>query len=96
MVRPLARSEKHAYYQVGQRLGRAFGIPAELMPPTYDDFECYVDAMLDSDALTVGPAARAVVAALFAPDQPFSSAAHEHRPTAPRLRRPLACRGPGA
>ena len=67
LVRPLARTEKHAYYHVGQRLGRAFGIPAELMPPTYDDFECYVDAMLDSDALTVGPAAREVVAALFAP-----------------------------
>ena len=67
LVRPLDRNEKHAYYHVGQRLGCAFGIPAELMPPTYDDFECYVDAMLDSDALTVGPAAREVVAALFAP-----------------------------
>jgi uncharacterized protein (DUF2236 family) len=67
LVRPLALTEKHAYYQVGQRLGRAFGIPAELMPPTYDDFECYVGAMLESDALTVGPAGREVVSALFAP-----------------------------
>lgn len=67
LVRPLTLTEKHSYYQVGQRLGRAFGIPLELMPPTYADFECYVEAMLDSDALTVGPAARAVVAALFAP-----------------------------
>ena len=67
LVRPLTADEKQAYYAVGQQLGRAFGIPAELMPPTYDDFECYVDAMLDSDALTVGPAARDVVQALFAP-----------------------------
>ncbi|MCC7359965.1 MAG: DUF2236 domain-containing protein [Anaerolineales bacterium] len=67
LVRPLTEAEKHAYYAVGRRLGRAFGIPADLLPPTYADFECYVAAMLDSDALTVGPAARAVVQALFAP-----------------------------
>jgi uncharacterized protein (DUF2236 family) len=67
LVRPLTRAEKQAYYAGGQRLGRAFGIPPELMPPAYDDFECYVDAMLASDALTVSPAAREIVAALFAP-----------------------------
>jgi len=67
LVRPLALKEKQAYYVGGQRLGRAFGIPAELMPPEYDDFQTYVDAMLRSDALTVGPAARAVVNALMAP-----------------------------
>jgi uncharacterized protein (DUF2236 family) len=67
LVRPLMRSEKQAYYHAGRRLGRAFGIPPELMPPTYDDFETYMDVMLSSDVLTVGPRARQIVAALFAP-----------------------------
>jgi uncharacterized protein (DUF2236 family) len=67
LVRPLQDEEKQAYYATGQRLGYAFGIPRELMPPTYGDFECYVDAMLTSDALTVGATAREIVAALFAP-----------------------------
>jgi uncharacterized protein (DUF2236 family) len=67
LVRPLAQAEKQAYYATGQRLGRALGIPPELTPPTYDDFECYVDSMLRSDALTAGPTAREIVAALFAP-----------------------------
>jgi uncharacterized protein (DUF2236 family) len=67
LVRPLLRSEKQAYYNSGQRLGRAMGIPPELMPPTYDDFETYLDAMLNSDVLTVGPQAREIARALFAP-----------------------------
>ena len=50
-----------------RRLGRAMGIPPELMPPTYDDFETYMDAMLSSDVLTVGQQAREIVGALFAP-----------------------------
>jgi uncharacterized protein (DUF2236 family) len=67
LVRPLAAAEKQDYYAVSQRLGRTLGIPLDLMPPTYEDFECYVDAMLTSDALTVGRASREIVAALFAP-----------------------------
>jgi len=67
LVRPLIRLEKQAYYNSGRRLGRAMGIPLELMPPTYDDFETYMDAMLSSDVLTVSPTAREIVRALFAP-----------------------------
>ena len=53
LVRPLSLAEKQAYYVGAQRLARAFGIPPELTPPEYDDFQTYVDAMLTSDALTV-------------------------------------------
>jgi uncharacterized protein (DUF2236 family) len=67
VVRSLSPAEKGAYYQSSRRLGGAFGIPPELMPPTYDDFETYLDAMFTSDVLTVGPQARAIVRALFAP-----------------------------
>jgi uncharacterized protein (DUF2236 family) len=64
-LRPLALAEKHAYYADTQILARAFGIPPELMPPTYDDFLNYMDAMLTSDTLTVGDDARNIVDALF-------------------------------
>jgi uncharacterized protein (DUF2236 family) len=67
LVRPLALEEKQAYYAGGQQLARAFGIPAELMPPEYDDFQTYVDAMVRSDALTVGPTAQEIVKAMMAP-----------------------------
>ena len=67
LVRPLSLAEKQAYYVGAQRLARAFGIPPELTPPEYDDFQTYVDAMLTSDALTVGSQAREVAAGPFQP-----------------------------
>ena len=66
-LRPLSLAEKQAYYHDSQLLARAFGIPPEMMPPTYADFDTYVDSMLTSDLLTVGPVAREIVAALLAP-----------------------------
>ncbi len=66
-LRPLALAEKQAYYADSHVLAHAVGIPWEMMPPTYADFLNYMDSMLDSDLLTVGPAAREVVAALLTP-----------------------------
>ncbi|MGH2521839.1 MAG: oxygenase MpaB family protein [Anaerolineales bacterium] len=66
-VRPLPPAERQAYYADSQVLARAFGIPPELMPPTYADFLTYMDSMLASDLLTVGDTAREIVQALFAP-----------------------------
>lgn len=65
MLRPLSLADKHAYYADTQVLGRAFGIPPEMMPPTYDDFLNYMDSMLTSDLLTVGDDARNIVRALL-------------------------------
>lgn len=65
MLQPLSLTEKHAYYGDTQILGRALGIPPEMMPPTYDDFLNYLDSMLTSDVLTVGDDARNIVHALF-------------------------------
>lgn len=67
LVRPMPLGEKAAYYAGGLELGRVFGIPRELMPPTYADFQAYMNSMLTSDLLTVGSAAREIVTALFAP-----------------------------
>ncbi len=65
ILRPLSLTEKQAYYVDTQLLGHAFGIPPEMMPPTYDDFLNYIDSMLTSDLLTVGDDARHIVHALF-------------------------------
>jgi len=67
LVRPLSETEKEEYYAGGKALARTFGIPDELMPPEYGDFQTYVDAMVGSDALTISPAAREIVQALLAP-----------------------------
>jgi uncharacterized protein (DUF2236 family) len=64
-LRPLSDVEKQAYYDDTQILGRAFGIPPEMMPPTYEDFLNYMDSMFTSDLLTVGDDARNIVHALF-------------------------------
>jgi uncharacterized protein (DUF2236 family) len=65
LVRPLSLAEKQAYYTGGHGLARAMGLPPELMPPTYHDFETYMDSMINSDQLTVGPMARDIASALF-------------------------------
>jgi uncharacterized protein (DUF2236 family) len=67
LVRPLTAGEKADYYAGSLQLGLAFGLPRELMPPTYDDFQNYMDSMLSSDLLTVGDTAREITRALFAP-----------------------------
>lgn len=67
LVRPLSYDEKAEYYASSLHLGHAFGLPRELMPPTYDDFQTYMDSMLNSDQLSVGATAREIGRALFAP-----------------------------
>jgi uncharacterized protein (DUF2236 family) len=66
-VKPLTWAEKEAYYHDGQLLGHLLGIPARVIPATYQDFTAYVEAMVNSDTLTVSDTAREVAAALFAP-----------------------------
>lgn len=65
LLPPLSLAEKQAYYADTQVLGRAFGIPPEMMPPTYDDFLNYLDSMFTSDLLTVGEDAHNIVHALL-------------------------------
>jgi uncharacterized protein (DUF2236 family) len=64
-IAPLSCAERQAYYRDSQRLGEWFGLSAALMPATYHGFEGYVQAMLDSELLVVGPAAREIAATLY-------------------------------
>ena len=65
-VRPLSLAEKQAYYQDSKKMARTLGVQADEMPPAYADFQNYVASMLDSQTLSVTPAARETVRALFA------------------------------
>jgi uncharacterized protein (DUF2236 family) len=66
-VRPVSPGERESYYADFQKLGGYLGVPRAQMPPTYADFEAYMRAMLHSDLLTVGPQARDIARALYAP-----------------------------
>ncbi len=66
-VRPTTPAERESYYTDFQKLGGYLGLPNMFMPPTYTDFQDYMQAMIHSDLLTVGPAARDIARALYAP-----------------------------
>lgn len=65
-VRPVSPAERESYYADFQKLGGYLGLPRAQMPLTYADFQNYMQAMLHSDLLTVGPQARDIARALYA------------------------------
>lgn len=66
-VRPVSPAERESYYADFQKLGGYLGLSRDQMPPTYADFQTYMQAMLHSDVLTVGPQAHDIARALYAP-----------------------------
>jgi uncharacterized protein (DUF2236 family) len=64
LIRPLSDDERAAYYRDCQTLAKWFGLSPALMPATFDDFRAYMQAMIQSDLLTVSDAARDIVRAL--------------------------------
>jgi uncharacterized protein (DUF2236 family) len=58
-LEPLSRERRARYYAETVPIGRAFGIPADLLPATLDAFEAYVGGALGPDGpVRVGPLAR--------------------------------------
>ena len=58
-LEPLSRARRERYYAETLPIGRAFGIPADLLPPDFAAFEAYLDAMLAPDGpVQVGGLAR--------------------------------------
>jgi uncharacterized protein (DUF2236 family) len=67
-LEPLTRERQARYYAETIPIGRAFGIPADLLPPDIDTFEAYVEAALAADGpVQVGRVARELAAVVLHP-----------------------------
>jgi uncharacterized protein (DUF2236 family) len=67
-LEPLGRDRRERYYQETRPIGRAFGIPDELLPPDLATFEEYMHRTLLPDGpIRVSATARALVPYVLAP-----------------------------
>jgi uncharacterized protein (DUF2236 family) len=83
-LEPLTRSDAAGYYGETLPIGRAFGIPAHLLPTDLEAFESYMERMLEPGSpVAVGPVGREL-------------ARHVLRPTLAPLWAPLGAVPPGA
>jgi uncharacterized protein (DUF2236 family) len=69
-VGPLSLAERQRYYAEQQRWLERLGVPLELQPATYADFNEYVDTMIESDRIAVTDTLREVVDATLRPPLP--------------------------
>jgi uncharacterized protein (DUF2236 family) len=67
-IEPLDRDRRARYYAETMPIGRAFGVPAALLPADLDAFERYVDGMLGpAGEVRVSPVARELADAVLHP-----------------------------
>jgi uncharacterized protein (DUF2236 family) len=67
-IEPLPRERRARFYEETLPVGRAFGIPASLLPADLDAFEAYVEAMLGPGGpIEVGDVARELAEAILNP-----------------------------
>ena len=67
-LEPMPREQRARYYAETLPIGRAFGVPADLLPPEFDAFEAYVASMLGPDGpIRVSPVARGLADAVLHP-----------------------------
>jgi uncharacterized protein (DUF2236 family) len=71
-VGPLSRRRQEGFYRDMLVVGRVFGVPGDVLPPTLREFRDYERAMLRSDALAVGADARAVARTVLHPHAPLA------------------------
>lgn len=65
---PISRQRRERYYAETLPIGRAFGIPLDLLPPDLAALETYVAAALGPDGpVRVGPTARELAASVLHP-----------------------------
>ena len=67
---PLTVGEREQYYEESQLVAHACGVPEDLCPPTWRDFETYMKGVVAAD-LKVTTAARAVAHAAMVPPLPW-------------------------
>ena len=63
---PLTATERERYWAESRRYAALFGIPASALPPAWDTFVAYNEAMWRSATLTVSPEAHAIARELIA------------------------------
>jgi len=89
-VEALEIGARRAYYADHRSVVRVLGVPDALVPPSWEAFRAWFDAMLESDALAVTPTARAIAASVLEPAAALAGAARLRLITAgllpPRLR----------
>jgi uncharacterized protein (DUF2236 family) len=67
-IEPLQRERRARFYAETLPIGRAFGVPPNLLPPTLEAFEAYVSSMLaPGGPIRVSPAARELADAIMHP-----------------------------
>ena len=67
-LEPMPRDQRARYYAETLPIGRAFGVPADLLPPDLNAFESYVASMLAPDGpIRVSPVARDLADAVLHP-----------------------------
>src|SRR5262245_15292384 len=66
-VKRFAPDEKARYYDDSKNLAHLFEIPETLVPASLVDFDRYMDRMLGSNEIAVGPIARAVAKEILRP-----------------------------
>ncbi len=67
MLGPLDVATKDAYIRESKKFSRLFGIPSEMIPSTWADFDAYVQRTWSSDTLGVGTAAADICHFLLKP-----------------------------
>jgi uncharacterized protein (DUF2236 family) len=83
-IEPLSWEEQARYYEETLPVGRAFGIPASMLPPDLDAFDAYLEEMLaPGGPIDVGPVARELAGAILNP--PLGPAAAAAGPLFERL-----------
>jgi uncharacterized protein (DUF2236 family) len=70
VVEPLHDAEKERFYAETKLFASLFGIPEQLLPPSWSDFIAYNERMWESDQLAVTPAALELTQFLFKPLMP--------------------------
>ncbi|MBR0837500.1 DUF2236 domain-containing protein [Bradyrhizobium manausense] len=68
---PLSVEEREGYWTESRMFGALFGLTADDLPADWSGFAAYTAAMVQSDNLTVSPAAREIAAQIFDGARPW-------------------------
>ncbi|WP_455210862.1 oxygenase MpaB family protein [Kaarinaea lacus] len=64
-VRQLSTAEKEQFYQESKRFGQLFGVPERLYPGTWEEFQIWMTTTIQSEQITVIPAAKDILYGLL-------------------------------